>query len=300
MRSWVTPRWVTGMPATAGTASGLLMPGITVHGDTGLTAGDHLLVAAAEDEVVAALEPGHPLAGEGGLDDDLVDLVLVGRAAARELGDVDDLGVGRAARRGARAARAGRRPRCRPPSAPCGRRPRSARGRPGHHRPARRPGMASRWRRTARDPSRSAVTISSRRLACRRGSRSAAELPITATVSPACRPTAGVKAVAAYASSARTQKIRCRSASSLTRSFTAVSSVAAITYQAPSRSPSSNPRSTQATSPEPTSPSIAGVTSGETTRTSAPAEISVGTRRWATFPPPTTRTLRPARRSPTG
>ena len=32
VRSWVTPRWVTGMPATAGTASGLLMPGMTVTG----------------------------------------------------------------------------------------------------------------------------------------------------------------------------------------------------------------------------------------------------------------------------
>ena len=99
---------------------------------------------------------------------------------------------------------------------------------------------------------------------------------MTATVSPACRPTAGVKAVAASASSARTQKMRCCSASSLTRSLTAGSSVAAITYQAPSRSASSKPRSIQRTSPEPTSPSIAGVTSGETRCTSAPAAISVG------------------------
>ena len=65
VRSWVTPRWVTGMPATAGTASGLLIPGITVTGHAGLAAGEHLLVAAAEDEVVAALEAGHPLPGEG-------------------------------------------------------------------------------------------------------------------------------------------------------------------------------------------------------------------------------------------
>ena len=54
------------------------------------------------------------------------------------------------------------------------------------------------------------------------------------------------------------------------------------------------------TSPDPTSPSMAGVTSGETRCTSAPAAISVGTRRWATLPPPTTSTLRPASRSPTG
>ena len=32
VRSWLTPRWVTGIPAAAGTANGLLMPGITVTG----------------------------------------------------------------------------------------------------------------------------------------------------------------------------------------------------------------------------------------------------------------------------
>jgi len=47
-------------------------------------------------------------------------------------------------------------------------------------------------------------------------------------------------------------------------------------------------------------PSIAGRTSGETRWTSAPAAISCGTRRLATFPPPTTRTRRPASRRPEG
>ena len=32
VNSWATPRWVTGMPATAGTAIGLVSPGITVTG----------------------------------------------------------------------------------------------------------------------------------------------------------------------------------------------------------------------------------------------------------------------------
>ena len=32
VKSWATPRWVTGMPATAGTAIGLVSPGITVTG----------------------------------------------------------------------------------------------------------------------------------------------------------------------------------------------------------------------------------------------------------------------------
>ena len=62
--------------------------------DAGLAAGEHLLVAAAEDEVVAALEPHHPLAGQRALDDQPVDLLLLGRAAARQLGDVDQLDVG--------------------------------------------------------------------------------------------------------------------------------------------------------------------------------------------------------------
>ncbi len=123
---------------------------------------------------------------------------------------------------------------------------------------------------------------------------------MTATVSPPCLPTAGVNAVAASASSARTQKIRRSSARVPTRALTAASSVAAMTYQVSSRSASSNPRRTHVTSPDPTSPSIAGVTRGDTTWTSAPEAISVGTRRCATLPPPTTTTLRPASRSPTG
>ena len=53
-------------------------------------------------------------------------------------------------------------------------------------------------------------------------------------------------------------------------------------------------------SPAPARPSIAGVTSGETTLTSAPAASSAGTRRWATWPPPTTTTRRPASRRPEG
>ena len=32
VNSWATPRWVTGMPATAGTATGLVRPGMTVTG----------------------------------------------------------------------------------------------------------------------------------------------------------------------------------------------------------------------------------------------------------------------------
>ena len=57
-------------------------------------AGEHLLEAAAEDEVVAALEADDALAGAGAVDDHLVDGVLRRRAAAGQLGDVDQLDVG--------------------------------------------------------------------------------------------------------------------------------------------------------------------------------------------------------------
>ena len=32
MNSWATPRWVTGMPTSAGTEIALVIPGTTVHG----------------------------------------------------------------------------------------------------------------------------------------------------------------------------------------------------------------------------------------------------------------------------
>ena len=118
-------------------------------------------------------------------------------------------------------------------------------GWPGPPPTSTTPGVRARRRRGSSEPSRSPETISSRRLACRRGSRAAAVLPITATVSPSWLPAAGVNAVAAWASSARTQKIRCRSATRPTRRLTSGSSVAAITYQAPSRSASSKARATQ-------------------------------------------------------
>ena len=65
------------------------------HGDryAGLPAGHDLLVAAAEDEAVAALEPDHPLAGPRPVDEDPVDLLLLRRPAARQLRDVDQLDV---------------------------------------------------------------------------------------------------------------------------------------------------------------------------------------------------------------
>ena len=91
----------------------------------------------------------------------------------------------------------------------------------------------------------------------------------------------------------------CRSsAPSATFAFTSGESVAAITYQVPSRSASSNSRASHVTRPAATNASSAPVISGETILTRAPDSTSRDTRRLATFPPPTTSTSRPPSISP--
>jgi hypothetical protein len=57
-------------------------------------AGLPFLTTAAEDKGVAALEPYHGLAGRGVLNEDLVDLLLRGGGASRDLCDVNDCGLG--------------------------------------------------------------------------------------------------------------------------------------------------------------------------------------------------------------
>ena len=81
------------MPATAGTASGRADARDHPSLDPGVGAGQQLLSATAEDERVPALEPDDVAAGLRVLDEQPVDLVLVGGTTARHLGDVDDLGV---------------------------------------------------------------------------------------------------------------------------------------------------------------------------------------------------------------
>ena len=63
MNSCATPRCVTGMPTPGryGDGGGQARHDGDRHAGGG--AGEQLLVAAAEDEVVAALEAHHPLAG---------------------------------------------------------------------------------------------------------------------------------------------------------------------------------------------------------------------------------------------
>ena len=92
----------------------------------------------------------------------------------------------------------------------------------------------------------------------RRGSRR----PMTATVEPWVWNAAGVHADPPQASSARTQNVRRASAPSAASLFVAGSSVAATTYQAPSRSASSNRRRCHATRPASASSAIRSVTTG--------------------------------------
>ena len=88
------PRCVTGMPAYAGAAIALVMPGTTSNGTPAPRARLRLFAAAPEHERVAALEPHDLEPGRAALDEQRVDLVLRHRDAARRLADVDELGAG--------------------------------------------------------------------------------------------------------------------------------------------------------------------------------------------------------------
>ncbi len=57
-------RWVTGIPAYAGTARAEVMPGTTSYATPAAARACRLLAAAGEHERVAALEPHHRLAGQ--------------------------------------------------------------------------------------------------------------------------------------------------------------------------------------------------------------------------------------------
>ena len=73
----------------------LVTPGTTVTGNPGVGAGEHLFVAAREDERIAALEPHDELARLGPVDQYGVDRVLRHRPAVGDLGGVDHLDVRR-------------------------------------------------------------------------------------------------------------------------------------------------------------------------------------------------------------
>ena len=91
MTTWLTPRWVTGIPAAPGTATADDTPGTTVTGTPASTA------AATSSPPRPKTYGSPPLSrttgqpGQGSLDHDPLDLRLGHRVVARQLADVDDL-----------------------------------------------------------------------------------------------------------------------------------------------------------------------------------------------------------------
>ena len=92
-----TPRCVTGMPAGAGAAIALLMPGTTSYGHAGALQRERFFAAAAEHERVAALQPHDAAAAARGADHQRVNRRLRHRMAAGALADVEALRAARVA-----------------------------------------------------------------------------------------------------------------------------------------------------------------------------------------------------------
>ena len=166
-------------------------------------------------------------------------------------------------------------------------------GSPGPPPTRATPVSLRRWCRAVIVPDCSPAMTASRIAALCRGS----PLSTPTLVSPAV-PEAGVQAVAAAASSARTHHVRLASASAATAALTSGRSVQVMTSQAAAQSPLAYARRRQPILPRAASSSRAGVTPGETSSTSAPPASSRGTRRAATAPPPTTSTRLPRSRRP--
>ena len=200
-----------------------------------LGARDHLLVAAGEHERIAALEPHHELARPGPVDQHVVDRVLRHRPAVRDLRGVDHLDVRRELGEQFRRRQ------------PVGDHDVGLRQQPAAaHGDQFGVAGAAADQRDARRAARRVDLVGDhaalQRLVDRRcgwpPSGGAPRRPARPTDSPSYSNDAGVTAVPSRATSARTQKMRLRSASATTAALTSGSSVAAIAYQAPSRSPS--------------------------------------------------------------
>ena len=280
VKSCATPRWVTGIPARAGTATGLVSPGTTVTGTPAARQSLDLLETPAEDRAVAALEPNHPLPGRHPVDQDPVDLLLRGGPAAGSLRR-RSARRRRAAHRAARAGPAGRPPRRRPPSAPCAPRHRDKLGVTRAAADRTTPGDRSRWWRATMVPSRSPSRISSRTAAL------APRLAVAQDRDHDTRvpPTAGVQALAG----SRCPRVRrtpapLRDPRSPPRCRGACH--AAMTYQAPSRSGPRTRRRCQVISPAVASPSTADAPGPSQRRPRRPRSSLRHPRR-ATWPPPT-------------
>ena len=76
-----TPRWVTGMPAAAGTPKADVTPGTTSQATPASRQRLHLFAAPAEEEGVAALEPDHHGRRPPVLDEQAGDLLLAPRSS---------------------------------------------------------------------------------------------------------------------------------------------------------------------------------------------------------------------------
>ncbi|TWJ27611.1 hypothetical protein JD81_01102 [Micromonospora sagamiensis] len=300
VNSWATPRWVTGMPATAGTAIELVTPGTTV---TGMPAA---VQASSSSPPRPKTYGSPPLSRTTNAPADARSTRIRLISSWVRDGPYGIFEASTSSTSGCSSSRSSpgtSRSATTTSASASSRQPRrvisSASPGPAPTRatcPARRrvPAVAS-VRRGLSGPSSNARTAS--RVA---RERCGSPPPSTATVTGPCRVTAGVQALAANRSSARTQKIRRSAATALTAAAAARSSTATCTSHAPFRSAGRKRRGSQCSRPASTCARNAGVSSGETSRTSAPASSSAGTRRVATVPPPTTTTRRPASRSPSG
>ena len=276
VNSCATPRWVTGMPTSPGTEMELERPGTTV---TGTPASSHAWISSNPRPKTKLSPPLKRTTRLPARARSTMTRLISSCVAERPRGSLatsmtstsedSSPSSSRGASRSATTTSA---------SASALRAATVTRsGSPGPPPTSTTPGVRS-GTCAGRAPSRSPSMIWSRSAAERRGSR----LLTTATVTPSWRPTAGVQAVAWVASSARTQKIRRSSAASVTAALTSATSVAAMTYHASSQSAATKGRRCQVISPALAKASMAGVASGETTSTTAPAVISAGTRRCAT------------------
>src|SRR3954452_18340531 len=236
--SWVSPRWVTGMPASAGTPIADVTPGTT---STGMPAATH----ASSSSMPRPKTNGSPPlsrttrlpARAWVISSSLICSCAIDRPRGSFEASMTSTSAGSEASRDC-GARWSARTTSACDTACCPRiviSPGSPGPPPTSTNDPGPPAGPERPARSAIEPSVSPATTASRTPTARCGSPP----PWTPTTRSPCRPTAGVHTDDADRSSARAQKMRSPSASTAIAALTAGSSVAATAYQAPSRSPGS-------------------------------------------------------------